>query len=117
MVIVPRSLQCDSPSLLISILYFGNPADPTVDKITSLDKFRVPVGNQEIELQQIEFEAGGVPFLRLRIREHRRFTIFDIDPVTAGRWAEIMAVWSRKQIDASENQDLTDGDGRACDES
>jgi hypothetical protein len=71
------------------------------DKITSLDKFRVPVGNQEIELQQIEFAAGGVPVLRLRIREHRRFTIFDIDPVTAGRWAETMAAWSHRQLDAA----------------
>jgi hypothetical protein len=73
-----------------------------MDKTTSLDKFRVPVGNQEIELQQIEFAAGGVPFLRVRIREHRRFTIFDIDPVTAGRWAETMASWSRAQLDAAQ---------------
>lgn len=72
-----------------------------MDKTTSLDKFRVPVGNQEIELQQIEFEAGGVPLLRLRIREHRRFTIFDIDAVTAGRWADVMQAWSRRQIAAS----------------
>lgn len=72
-----------------------------MDTVTSLDKFRVPVGNQEIELQQIEFEAGGVPVLRLRIREHRRFTIFDIDPVTAGHWAEVMAAWSRAQIEAA----------------
>lgn len=72
-----------------------------MDKITSLDKFRVPVGNQEIELQQVEFEAGGVPILRLRIREHRRFTIFDIDAVTAGRWADVMQDWSRRQLAAS----------------
>jgi len=85
-----------------------------VDKITSLDKFRVPFGNQEIELQQIEFEAGGVPFLRLRIREHRRFTIFDVDPVTASRWAEIMATWSRQQLEAVENP--SPGSGLACDE-
>jgi hypothetical protein len=70
-----------------------------VDKITSLDKFRVPVGNQEIELQQIEFEAGGMQLLRLRMREHSRFTIFDIDAVTAGRWAEVMAAWSRQQLE------------------
>ena len=64
-----------------------------MDKITSLDKFRVPIGNQEIELQEIAFEAGGMPMLRLRIREHRRFTIFDIDPVTASRWADVMRAW------------------------
>ncbi len=74
-----------------------------MDNITSLDKFRVPVGNQEIELQQIEFEAGGVPLLRMRIREHRRFTIFDIDAVTAGRWAEVMAVWARAQLEATQD--------------
>jgi hypothetical protein len=66
-----------------------------VDQITSLDKFRVPIGNQEIELQQINFEAGGVPFLRIRIREKTRFTIFDIDPVTAERWAKEMLAWSK----------------------
>jgi hypothetical protein len=83
-----------------------------VDKITSLDKFRVPVGNQEIELQQIEFEAGGMPLLRLRIRERTRFTIFDIDAVTAGRWAETMATWSRQQLDAAQDSQS----GHVCDE-
>jgi hypothetical protein len=72
-----------------------------MDKITSLDKFRVPLGNQEIELQQFEFAAGGMPMLRLRIREKTRFTIFDIDPVTAARWAEVMAQWSKQQLEAS----------------
>jgi Family of unknown function (DUF6967) len=66
------------------------------DNITSLDKFRVPIGNQEIELQQIEYAAGGMPFLRLRIREQRRFTIFDIDPVTAEHWARVMLDWAAK---------------------
>jgi len=73
-----------------------------MDKITPLDKFRVPVGNQEIELQQIDYVAGGVPLLRLRIREHRRFTIFDIDAATAARWATVMADWSRRQLDVAE---------------
>ncbi|MEW6164835.1 MAG: hypothetical protein AB1642_07210 [Pseudomonadota bacterium] len=86
-----------------------------MDKITSLDKFRVPVGNQEIELQQVEFEAGGVPILRLRIREHRRFTIFDIDPVTAGRWAGTMANWARRHLDAADDE-TQPGNGHHCDE-
>lgn len=73
-----------------------------MDQITSLDKFRVPVGNQEIELQEIQFAAGGMPVLRLRIREHRRFTIFDIDAVTAGRWAEVMTRWSQQALDAAQ---------------
>ncbi len=66
-----------------------------MDKITSLDKFRVPIGNQEIELQQVEFEAGGMPMLRLRIREARRFTIFDVDPATAARWGKAMQDWAQ----------------------
>jgi len=74
-------------------------ASKQVDQITSLDKFRVPIGNQEIELQQINFEAGGVPFLRIRIREKTRFTIFDIDPVTAERWAKGMLEWTQKTQD------------------
>ncbi|MCX7896751.1 MAG: hypothetical protein N2441_02640 [Rhodocyclaceae bacterium] len=69
-----------------------------MDQVITLDKFRVPLGNQEIELQQIEFAAGGMPMLRLRIREHRRFTIFDIDPVTAARWAQTMGDWAARQL-------------------
>lgn len=68
-----------------------------MDKTTSLDKFRVPIGNQEIELQQIEFAAGGMPMLRLRIREGSRFTVFDIDPLTARRFASVMADWAQRQ--------------------
>lgn len=67
-----------------------------LDKITSLDKFRVPIGNQEIELQQIDYAAGGMPMLRLRIREARRFTIFDIDAVTAARWGKLMQDWAQE---------------------
>jgi hypothetical protein len=68
-----------------------------VDKTTSLDKFRVPIGNQEIELQEIEYEGGGMPMMRIRIREGSRFTIFDIDPLTAEHWAKRMAEWAAAQ--------------------
>ena len=67
-----------------------------MDQITSLDKFRVPIGNQEIELQEIVFDAGGMPLLRLRIREKTRFTIFDIDAATAARWGRQMTEWAEK---------------------
>jgi hypothetical protein len=66
-----------------------------MDTITSLDKFRVPIGNQEIELQSVEYQVGGMAFLRVRIREHSRFTIFDIDPVTAERWGRSMLEWAK----------------------
>lgn len=65
--------------------------------ITELSKFKIPLGNQEIELQQLEHDSGGMPFLRIRIREAKRFTIFDIDPVTAKIWGEAMIKWSEAQ--------------------
>jgi hypothetical protein len=66
--------------------------------ITSLDKFRAPFGGQEIELQQIHYEAGGIPLLRIRIRERgARFTVFEIDPVTARRWGEGLLHWASSQ--------------------
>lgn len=83
-----------------------------MNQMTTLDKFRVPVGNQEIELQQIDYAAGGVPLLRLRIREHRRFTIFDIDAATAARWATVMADWSRRQLDAAAASQESSRDGQ-----
>jgi hypothetical protein len=48
-------------------------------------------------LQQIEFDAGGLPLLRTRIREGSRFTVFDIDPVTAEAWARAMLDWVAAQ--------------------
>lgn len=66
-----------------------------MNEITSLTKFRNPFGNQEIELQEARYEAGGTPMLRLRIRERgARFTIFDVDPATAKYWAEEMLKWA-----------------------
>lgn len=65
--------------------------------LTSLTKLRVPLGGQEIELQQVDFEAGGMSLLRTRIRERARFTVFDIDPVTARHWGEAMLQWAATQ--------------------
>ena len=69
-----------------------------MDRISTLEKFTAPLGRQDIELQQVDFVAGGMSLLRIRIREGKRFTIFDIDPVTAGKWGEAMAAWSRAQL-------------------
>ena len=64
---------------------------------SELDKFRVPLGNQEISLQQVVHAEGGMSLLRVRIREGRRFTVFDIDPATARRWSEAMRCWADAQ--------------------
>lgn len=66
-------------------------------RLTSLAKLRAPIGGQEIELQQVDFDAGGMSLLRTRIRERSRFTVFDIDPQTATAWAEAMLAWAKAQ--------------------
>jgi hypothetical protein len=35
--------------------------------------------------------------LRTRIREHSRFTVFDIDPQTAAAWGEALVHWAKAQ--------------------
>ena len=66
-------------------------------RVTPLDKLRVPLGGQEIELQQIDFEAGGMSLLRTRIREKSRFTVFEIDPQTAAAWGQALLRWAESQ--------------------
>jgi hypothetical protein len=66
-------------------------------KITELGKITVPLGGQQIELQEIDHAEGGMSMLRVRIREGKRFTIFDIDPATATQWAETMHQWAGTQ--------------------
>lgn len=62
--------------------------------VTAVERFRVPIGGQEIELQQIDYVHGGMSQLRVRIREGKRFTIFDVDPVTAREWGDAMRRWA-----------------------
>lgn len=66
-------------------------------RLTSLASLRAPLGGQEIELQQIDFDGGGMSLLRTRIREHQRFTVFDIDPLTARAWGQALLDWAASQ--------------------
>ena len=87
-------------------------------RVTSLFRTRAPLGGQEIELQQIDFDAGGagahgrseahaperdqregipISLLRTRIRENSRFTVFDIDPQTAEAWGRALLQWAETQ--------------------
>jgi hypothetical protein len=72
-------------------------ADMTMAALTPLEKLTVPLGGQQIELQQIDFVPGGMPLLRVRIREGKRFTVLDIDPQTAKRWGRTMIAWAAVQ--------------------
>jgi hypothetical protein len=66
-------------------------------RLTPLAKLRVPLGGQEIELQQLDHVAGGMSLLRTRIREKSRFTVFDIDPQTAQAWGDALLRWAQTQ--------------------
>jgi len=66
-------------------------------RLLSLVKLRAPLGGQEIELQQLDHDSGGMSLLRTRIREHKRFTVFDIDPITAASWGQALLDWSAAQ--------------------
>lgn len=70
---------------------------------TMLEKFKVPLGGQEIELQQIDHVEGGMSLLRIRIREGKRFTIFDVDPATARQWSDAMLRWVEVQADGQQD--------------
>lgn len=67
-----------------------------MEQITPLKKIAAPFG-QEIELQQVAYESGGIPLLRVRIRERSRFTIFEIDGATAAQWGQAMLDWAQTQ--------------------
>jgi hypothetical protein len=66
-------------------------------ELTPIEKFKVPLGGQEIELQQLDYEAGGMSLLRTRIREKSRFTVFEIDPATAELWGQALLRWAQSQ--------------------
>ncbi len=63
-------------------------------QITPRERFTVPLGGQEIELQEVLHADDGLPLLRVRIRERTRFTVFDVDAATARTWAAAMTRWA-----------------------
>ena len=72
--------------------------------ITPLEKMTVPLGGQEIELQQLDHDGGGMSLLRTRIRERSRFTVFEIDPDTARQWGEALLRWANGQSSRPEQK-------------
>jgi len=66
-------------------------------RLTPIASLRVPLGGQHIDLQQVDHEAGGMSLLRTRIREGSRFTVFDVDPLTAGEWGRALMRWADAQ--------------------
>lgn len=67
-------------------------------KLTQVATLTVPIGGQQIDLQQVDYEiADAMSLLRVRIREGRRFTIFDIDPVSARTLGQALIDWAEQQ--------------------
>lgn len=62
-------------------------------EIRKLHKFLASPYRQEIELQHVLHQADYVT-LRVRIREQKRFTVFDIDEPTARTWGRAMLEWA-----------------------
>lgn len=71
-----------------------------MEQVTKLDKFTASPFRQEIELQHVEHSAGFYT-LRIRIRERSRFTIFDVDAVTAAKWGQSLLDWAAQYKDAT----------------
>lgn len=67
-----------------------------MEKTTKIDKFTSTPFRQEIELHHVDHEAG-FSTLRVRIRELKRFTIFDIDVHTAEHWGRAMLEWAESR--------------------
>ena len=67
-----------------------------MEEITKLDKFLSTPFRQEIELQHVD-HAAGFSTLRVRIREIKRFTVFDIDAATAEHWGKALLDWAATQ--------------------
>ena len=62
-------------------------------RVTSIGRLAAPWG-KEIELQELAYD-NGFAFLRLRIREGRRFTDLDLDATTALGLTAALDGWTR----------------------
>ena len=77
-----------------------------MDRTVAVARLTVPLGGQQIELQQVDFATGGMSFLRVRIREGKRFTVFDVDPDTAAEWAAAMQAWAQSHRGSRRLEDV-----------
>ncbi|HEY5720540.1 MAG TPA: hypothetical protein VIW02_09170 [Gammaproteobacteria bacterium] len=68
-----------------------------------IDQFRAPFG-KEITVEEVVYD-NGFRMLRLRIREARRFTVIDLDPVTARHWGALLGSWAEQQVELGDGAD------------
>jgi len=72
-----------------------------MEETTKIDKFTAAPFRQDIELLNVDHEAGFTT-LRIRIRELKRFTIFDIDEHTAEHWGRALLDWAEARKNEGE---------------
>jgi len=63
--------------------------------VTRLDKITAPYG-KEVTLENVVYE-NGMRVLRVHIREGNRFTVMDIDEITASKWGAAMTDWATRK--------------------
>ena len=80
---------------LINEFTVNRPIEEAWPIITNVEKIAPCLPGAE--LQEVVHDGGGIRLLRIRIRERKRFTIFDVDPATARTWAAAMERWAATQ--------------------
>jgi hypothetical protein len=65
------------------------------EKITDIASYEFPM-KKLATLKDVDF-GNGTHFLRVTLREQRRFTIFDIDPVSAAKFGQQLVDWAKLQ--------------------
>lgn len=65
----------------------------TEDVITDVATFAFPF-NKNVTLKNVT-QDDGVNWLRVTIRENRRFTIFDLDPASAADFGAQLQDWAK----------------------
>jgi len=71
----------------------------TDEVITPIGEMELPFGRRAT-LKNVQFETG-LNMLRLTLREGRRFTIIDLDALSAGKLGDLMVRWSQVTADDS----------------
>ncbi|ROR32178.1 DUF6967 family protein [Inmirania thermothiophila] len=64
-------------------------------EIRDLGRLQAPYG-REVQVRELVYD-NGFRMLRLIIREGRRFTTVDLDPVSARAWAALLQRWTEAQ--------------------
>ncbi|MCP5374360.1 MAG: hypothetical protein H6907_21700 [Hyphomicrobiales bacterium] len=63
------------------------------ESVVDLELIEAP-WNKQVTVQEATWQ-GGFKTVRLRIKEGRRFTDLELDPVTAAHLGQVLSAWAR----------------------